>query len=308
MTADRSHPRLPPRLRPGDTIGIAAPASHFKQEAFELGLQKLQSMGFKTHIPEGLFKKSDYLAGGDEHRADLLNRLFGDRKIKGIICARGGYGSLRILNYLDFKGIRQNPKAFIGFSDITAILTVLVTHCRMIAYHGPTLVGLGQSPLPTQRVLQDVLQAETGLTIKSHAGVTLREGFAEAPILGGNLTTLCHLTGTPFMPQLKGYILLLEDNGEALYRIDRMLHQMKLAGCLDGIAGMILGRFENCGAIEDIYKVVLEVFEADDIPILAGFEVGHGHAETNLTLPLGMPATLDTSYRQVSFHIPTKAR
>jgi len=302
MNLSKNETLLAPRLKEGDTIGIVAPASHFVREKFNKGLAVLESMGFRTQITDDLFARKDYLAGSDEQRADLLNQAFADQKIKGIICARGGYGSLRILNLLDFEVIRKNPKVFVGFSDITAILWALYARCGLVTFHGPTVTGLGNSTLETTAALAQSLKTAERLEIRSKEGITLKEGQANGPIVGGNLTTLCHLLGTPFAPRFNGHILLLEDRGEAVYRIDRMLTQMKLAGCFGRLAGIILGEFRECGPKEDIYKLVQNIFDDTDMPIVAGFDIGH--CEPNTTIPLGLEATLDTNRSRILFRKP----
>ena len=137
-----SEPVLPRALKPGDTLGIAAPASSFDRQSFDAGIQVLESMNFNIAIPEGFFDQNGYLAGADQHRADLLSRLFADPRIDGIICARGGYGAMRILPLLDVDAISRHPKVFVGFSDITVLLGFLVERCGMVAFHGPTVTTL----------------------------------------------------------------------------------------------------------------------------------------------------------------------
>ena len=144
------------------------------------------------------------------------------------------------------------------------------------------------------------LSSEKPLEIVSEKGVTIRSGCSSGPVSGGNLTTLCHLVGTPFEPDYTGHILFLEDQGEAVYRIDRMLTQMRLAGCFDGLGGLLLGSFDNCGKDDEIFRVVESVFQGEDIPMLAGFEIGHG--KDNMTVPIGIDATLNTDRKMLLYH------
>ncbi|MDP2646774.1 MAG: LD-carboxypeptidase [Desulfobacterales bacterium] len=282
---------VPGFLMPGDTIGIVAPSSPFDMENFRRGVAVLEDMGFHVHAPEGLFKKSAYLAGSDSHRARMVNLLFSNAKIKGIVCARGGFGAMRILSLLNYEIIIKNPKFFIGFSDISAILSALYTRCGLITFHGPMVSSLGRATQRTKDALRSALLGDKKIEIRLKSGVTIQSGATRGPVIGGNLTTLVHLMGTPFMPSFKGHILFLEDRGEAAYRIDRMLTQMKMAGCFDGILGLALGYFNARNRMHEIFKIVAHVFTGLNIPILAGFDVGHGR--TNLTLPLGLPAALD---------------
>jgi len=292
----------PPRLRRGDTIGIVAPASHFDLEKFNRGIAVIESMGFNMSVSEGLFNKKEYFAGSDFKRAEMVDRYFADPNIKAIMCARGGYGSIRILSLLDYKIIQKNPKIFIGFSDVSAMLSALYLKCRLVTFHGPTVTTLANSDHRTKDSLLSMITSGEKLEIVVESGITIQPGSASGPVLGGNLNTLCHLLGTPFQPDFNGCILFLEDRGEAAYRIDRMLSQMKLAGCFNGLAGFILGAFEDCGDTDDIIRIAGDIFKDDKIPILAGLEVGHG--KRNLTIPTGLNATLNADLKVLSFHEP----
>ncbi len=298
----KNKPIRPPRLRPGDTIGVVAPAGPFERKLFSQGLSTLEAMGFQIRVPKEIFEKTGYLAGDDAHRAQLVNRLFKDPAIHAIVCARGGFGSLRILPRLDFDAIRENPKIFMGFSDITALLTAITTLGGLVSFHGPVVTTLANALKNTRDALSAAILSDAPLEVQSANGVVIRAGRAQGPVIGGNLTTLCHLLKTPFEARFKNHILLLEDRGEALYRIDRMLFQMKLAGCFEGIAGLVLGSFEGCGSLEDVFQVFEEHFKDIPVPILAGFDVGHG--EQNLTIPIGLDATLDADRHMLSFDEP----
>lgn len=286
----------------GDTIGIVAPASHFDEDTFYQGIAVLKSMGFHLAIPDELFLKKGYLAGTDTQRARLINRLFSQKEIKAILCARGGFGSIRVLSLLDYEIIRENPKIFVGFSDISALLWVLYTRCNLMCFHGPTVTGLAKATQQTKKSLLWWLTTNPKGEIRPQKGITIQSGSASGPVVGGNLTTLCHLIGTPYSLNFNKKILMIEDKGEAVYRIDRMLSQMKLAGCFDGIKGLVVGSFEDCGKLDEIYDVIFEIFRHTDIPVLAGFEMGHG--KTNITVPIGLAATLDADRQQLTFHDP----
>jgi muramoyltetrapeptide carboxypeptidase len=302
MDPSNKNPIRPPRLKPGDTIGIVAPAGPFDPRIFSQGLSTLESLGFRTRVSDEIFEKTGYLAGNDAQRAQLVNRLFKDPAINGIVCARGGFGSLRILPLVDFNVIRENPKVFIGFSDITALLTSITTRSGLVSFHGPLVTTLAKATEITRNTLLEAISSDMPLEIQPANSVVIQAGRAQGPLIGGNLTTLCHLLGTPFEPRFNHRILLLEDRGEAPYRIDRMLLQMKLAGCFDGIAGLVLGSFEGCGSPDAVFQVFEEHFRDISAPILAGFAVGHG--EQNLTLPLGIDAILDTDRQILTFAEP----
>lgn len=295
----------PARLKPGDTVGIVAPAGPFDPGKFMKGKTVLESMGFQTFFDDGIFQKHGFLAGTDIQRADQVNRLFADPAVQAIVCARGGYGSMRILSFLDFENIREHPKIFLGFSDISALLSVLYDRCGLVTFHGPVATTLANATEKTLTALEAVLTSSKTLKLTPEDAVVIKPGVCSGLVAGGNLTTLCHLVGTSYAPNLKGKILLLEDVGEMPYRIDRMLTQMKLAGCLNGIAGVILGVFKECGHQDEIVDIFDHKFEDADIPILAGFDIGHG--EHNLTIPMGLSATLDTDKKQLLFHEPATA-
>lgn len=290
---------LPARLVPGDTIGIAAPASPFKIRDFYRGIDVLQSMGFRTVVSGDIFKIKGYLAGSDEHRADVVNRLFADDNIKGIICARGGFGSIRTLSLLDFETIRKNPKVFAGFSDISVLLWTLYAKCGLVTFHSPLVTTLRNAGQKTRDAFFSALSSDKRLEIKPEKGTALKRGAAWGTVSGGNLSSLCHLVGTPFEPRFAGHILILEDRGEPAYKIDRMFMQMKLARCFDGLAGLVLGSFKDCGRAGDIFKIVKNIFKDESFPILAGLDMGHGHR--NITIPMGLDASLDTDKQVLVF-------
>jgi muramoyltetrapeptide carboxypeptidase len=296
--------RKPRRLGRGAVVGIAAPASPFDRETFERGVQVLRDMGFEIVIPEEITAAEGYLAGPDVQRAALLQHLFEDDRIDAVICARGGYGCLRILPLLDFERIAAHPKVFIGFSDVTALLAAITQRCGFAAFHGPVVTSLADGLESTRESLLSAIAADTAAVLRPAGAVTLRPGRARGVVCGGNLTTLCHLIGTPFPPSFRNRLLFLEDRGEAPYRIDRMLTQLKLAGCLEGVRGLALGSFTDCGSYEEVLGIFSERFADADIPILAGLPVGH--AEPNLTLPVGIKAVLDADGQTLSFDCATE--
>jgi muramoyltetrapeptide carboxypeptidase len=289
----------PRALKPGGTLGVVAPASPFDRKSFYAGVQVLESMGFCIVIPEEIYDKDGYLAGSDQNRAAQLNRLFADPEVDGIICARGGYGAMRILPLLDVGVVSSNPKVFVGFSDITALLFFLVEKCLMVSFHGPTVATLGKGDPATRERFYSVLTDPSPLALSTDTNNVITPGRATGRFFCANLTILCHLIGTPFLPDLHGQVLLIEDRGEAPYRIDRMLTHMLLAGCFDGLAGLALGTFANCGSSDMIHRIVADRVGEMGFPVQAGFNVGHG--DVNLTLPVGLPAKLDTDTGTLTF-------
>ncbi|MBU4054108.1 MAG: LD-carboxypeptidase [Proteobacteria bacterium] len=290
---------IPEPLKKGDTIGILAPASPFDPIRLEQGVSLISAMGFKTAIPKELYGSNGYLSAPDAIRADHIHRYFSNKNIKAIVCARGGYGSIRILSLLDYDLIGKNPKIFMGFSDITLLLAAFYSKCGLVTFHGPMVATLPSSDPVSRESFFNSLTLSSPLEMSLAEGVVICHGKAMGPLMGGNLTNLCHLMGTPFQPDSRGHILFLEDRGEALYRIDRMLTHLRLAGFLNGIRGLILGAFEGCGDYEAIMGLADEMCGGGEIPIFAG--LGSGHGKRNLTLPMGLPAVLDTENGSLMF-------
>jgi len=201
---------------------------------------------------------------------------------------------------VDYDLIGKNPKIFVGHSDISALISSMYSRCGLVTFHGPLITTLPDAPQATREAMIAAMSTDRRIEISPRHAITLRSGSARGPVCGGNLTTLCHLTGTSFEPDLKNHLVVLEDRGEVGYRIDRMLSHMKLAGCLDDLAGLVLGDFTDCGPIEEIHRIFMNIFEHEDIPIVAGFEFGHG--KQNITVPMGIVADLDADNQVLSFH------
>ena len=300
MPLDPKYIKKPSRLIAGDTLGIIAPSSPFDKLKFHSGISVLEEMGFTVFFSETIFEQKGYLAGSDAHRADIINSMFANPDIKGIICARGGYGALRILPMIDFNTVASHPKVFIGCSDVTVLLNAFYSKCGMVSLHGPMIESLAKASDQTKQSLRDVLLKEQALTVPCKDRIVIHSGVASGIMAGGNLTTLCHLVGTPFEPDFSGQILLLEDIGESPYRIDRLLMHMKLAGCFEQIRGIVLGSFKGCGEPDLVYQIFDDIFSNARFPILAGFDIGHD--EPNLTIPFGINASFDTAAGNLSFN------
>ena len=296
----------PPRLKPGDTIGIAAPAGPFEPKPFQDGIMALEAMGFQVYRGPALFDQMGYLAGTDEARAGDLAHLFRNPEVKAIICARGGYGCMRLLPLIDWEAIRCYPKIFMGFSDITVLLTLFYQRAELMTYHGPVVTQLGTLPDESRAAMVRALTTNEEIVICPARPVVLHPGVAAGPLLGGNLTLLCHLLGTPYAPRVDGHVLFLEDTGEALYRIDRMLWHLKLAGWFDKIAGLVLGRFTDCGGMNAICDLAADLCRGRKIPVLAGFDFGH--EAPNLTIPVGGNAVMDTVAGSLQINAPGQRR
>jgi len=296
---------LPGRLCPGDAVAVIAPSSPFDREKFQKGIAVLADMGLCPIFSEKIFETNRYLAGSDAHRTQVIHESFNDPDVKGIFCARGGYGALRLLPLIDFEVISAQKKVFMGCSDVSALLNAFFARCGLVTFHGPMMESLGGASQPTRQALVDALFSGSPIAVAPEHPVTIGSGLCSGIVSGGNLTTLCHLVGTPYQPDFSGHILMLEDVGEQPYRIDRMLTHMRLAGCFEGIAGLALGSFKNCGEMDLIYRIFEDIFAGGAIPILAGFDMGHD--EPNLTIPLGLTATLDADNGRLWYHGPAVA-
>ena len=290
----------PAALREGDCIGLAAPASPFREEALYEGVAVLQDMGFRVRYGQRVFEKYRYLAGRDAERAGELQALFADPDVKAIFCCRGGYGSQRLLPLLNANAIRVNPKLFMGYSDLTSLLCYLDACCGLTTLHGPVVCGDLSHELGTaaRRQLKGVLTGDMKAMQPpadcQEALTVLHAGDAEGRLLGGCLSVFACTIGTPFQPPTQGAILFLEDRGERLYAIDRLLTTLKLSGLLQGVRGLVFGCLERVGADADLpydaKDVILDVLGDLDIPILYGFP--SGHCRQPLTLPFGVAAAI----------------
>ena len=291
----------PPRLRPGDRVGVLAPASPCPINELETGCSILEKLGLEVVVDVGSESlQSGYLAGSDEYRASRFNQFVQDPEIRGLFCARGGYGSLRILPELSYDLIRSTPKPLVGFSDITALLLACHKQTGLVCFHGPTVSTLATADQDTVDSLWQALSSIEPLQVHFPKALCLEPGSCEGTLLGGNFTTLSHLLGTDFLPSFAGTILLLEDRGEPTYRIDRMLTQLLHTGFFGDVAGLILGDFSESGPRDELNELVQERLASTSFPILSGVPIGH--EKQNLTLPLGLPATLDAGAGTLTYH------
>lgn len=306
--AERRRPIVkPPRIQAGDTIGLMIPASaNWNPVDVDVLLESLAALGLKGKLGKHVFDRYGYLAGRDEDRAADLNAMFRDPEVKAIHCIRGGWGSARLLPLLDFDAIAKNPKAIIGYSDITALLLALHAKTGLVTFHGPN--GASEWNPTNVEWLQRVLWQGEAATFENprEAGEllapvknrtrTLRAGVARGRLLGGNLTVLTALLGSSYVPDFTGAILFLEDIDEAPYRIDRMLVQLKLAGVLGKLAGFVWGNCTDCGPGEGygsltIPDVLRDHIEPLGIPAYSG--AMFGHINRQFTLPVGAEVELD---------------
>jgi muramoyltetrapeptide carboxypeptidase len=283
---------IPPRLEQGDGIGIIAPAGPIADPELQPGADLLTSLGFKVFLSSHVLGKKDYLAGDDRVRLRDLHDMFRDDKIKAILCARGGYGTLRLLESIDYEIIRENPKILVGYSDITALLVALHKRTGLVTFHGPMLRDFRRNQHENLSSLLRLVGSGDKLSLPLPDGEIICPGKAEGVLVGGNLNLLCHLLGTSFIPAPKGKILFIEEKGEPLYRVDRMLTHLKLSGFLRKCAGIVFGEFMECGDDSSLTQVLQDRTLDLDVPVVTGLRAGHG--EENVTLPIGVRASLDT--------------
>ena len=292
----------PSVLKPGDTIGIVAPAGPIDSGDFKRHLSFLEESGFRVRTGPHLYDREAYLAGDDAKRLSDLHTLFGDKEIQAIFCARGGYGTMRLLSGIDYDLILKNPKILVGYSDITALLSAIFKRTGLAVFHGPMVQGFADLNETTRSHLFQLLSSDCATLNGDERTRTLFPGKATGRLMGGNLTLLCHLLGTPYLPNLKQGLLFMEDRGESLYRIDRMLTHLELSGRLEEISGLIAGRFEQCGDGEAIDKLLKNRLAHLNIPVLADFPVGHG--PDNLAWPLGITSELDADRKTIKLLEP----
>ena len=301
-------PIRPPRLARGSRVALVAPAGPLLERDDLIRAQALcRALGYEPLLGPNTAQHHGYFAGTDEQRLTDLNGALQDPKVTAVWCIRGGYGTTRILDRVDFDALARRPKPVIGYSDITAILNAATRHTGVITFHAPMARAamppfsrwhferVLASPEPAGR-LGRLPAAPDVLLPHDHRIVALRGGVAEGPLVGGNLTLLQCLVGTPHFPELEGAILFLEDVGEDLYRVDRMLAHLRMVGALDRLAGLAVGRFtELKRAMSDgalgFDEVLATYFLPLGVPVAYGFPVGH--IDDQWTIPLGVRARLD---------------
>jgi muramoyltetrapeptide carboxypeptidase len=298
----------PPRLKAGDKLAIVAPGSYISEEELQDSIKNLSQLGFEATYSEKVLLQSGYFAGTDNDRAKDLMEKISDKKIKGIICARGGYGCSRILPMLDYDVIRANPKVLIGYSDITALLYGIYQKSGLISFHGPvgTSTFNDYSVHNFKRVLMNPERNETFKNSTSGDdenvyGVTsIVKGKGKGRLVGGNLSIMVSLIGTEFDVDYSGKIIFMEEIGEEPYRVDRMLTQLIQAGKFKNAAGVMMGIFRKCEVKENsdltvksfnLMEVLKDRFESLKIPVVYG--MSFGHVKDKFTIPFGALAELD---------------
>ncbi|NVK65110.1 MAG: LD-carboxypeptidase [Flavobacteriales bacterium] len=291
---------VPKRLKKGDTIGIAASAGPIRTrkevEEFE---KVLHQLGYQTKLGKNVFKQDGYFSASDEERAAEFMELIEDQEVNGIFFIRGGWGCARLLELLDYESITQHPKVIMGFSDITALLNAITSETGIVTFHGPggNSTWNEYSVNYINRLLRKAEKVTFENTHSDHPIATYSTGEAEGILYGGNLSVLCGMIGSDYLPDWSEKILFLEDVAEEPYRIDRMLTQLKLAGVFEQISGLVLGNFRKCIAEEPHRSFTLEeVFEQHfkdaKIPVFYGAQIGH--IRNKFTVPVGVKVRMNS--------------
>lgn len=288
----------PERLKKGDTVAVIAPASPPNKENLKRGLQFIEELGLQYKLGKSLYAEYGYLAGNDEERLTDLHEMFLDDEVKGIICAGGGYGTARIASAIDYEMIKNHPKVFWGYSDITFLHTSIRQQTGLVTFHGPMLASdigkEGANQISKDTFLQ--LFSPTDLNYSLSPIEEMVPGTAEGPLAGGNLSLLSSSMGTQFEINTKGKILLIEDINEEPRAVDRMLNQLYMAGKLQEAAGILVGDFNNCVPERELSLTLKEVLDhyikLADRPALKGFKMGH--CSPHIAVPFGTEARMNT--------------
>lgn len=284
--------RKPAPLRKGDVVGVVAPGGATNAMAVTAGVQIFEDLGYRVLVGSSVFRRDGYLAGSDAERAADLMEMFERPEVRAIVAARGGYGSGRLLPRLDIEVVRQHPKVFVGYSDVTFLLNHFVQRGDLVTFHGPMIAGLAEHPDAATRLLA-MLSGDRSVWNLS-AREVVQPGMAEGVIVGGCLSVIAATLGTPYEIETAGRLLFLEDVNEKPYRIDRLLTHLRQAGKLDGVVGVIFGEMAGCVAdaheAVSVRDVIRAAFAEAPYPVALGLPTGHGGGD--VTLPLGIRARL----------------
>lgn len=287
----------PPALRPGDTVGIIAPASNIQREALEAGCRSLERMGYRPFFADSILDRDLFFAGSVERRVNELHQMFRREDVRAVLCARGGYGANYLLPHLDLELIRQHPKSLAGYSDVTCLLTYLLDSIGLVTFHAPMVAKDFAHPHGVDESSWNAaLGSSDPWSLNSQSGLTgLVDGEVRGILYGGCVSILVASLGTPFEIHTDGKILFLEDVAAKPYQIDRMLMHLKLAGKLKNVRGVVFGQMLDCiqSAVQEytLPQIVTRVLRDCNVPVAFGLRSGHVN-ERNITLPFGVEARL----------------
>ena len=298
--------RLPPPLSAGARVALVAPAGPLRgAEELDASIANVRALGWEPLPGANVLARHDYLCGTDAERLRDLNAALADDSVDGIWCVRGGYGAMRLLPHVDWASLTRRPRALIGFSDVTALHAAASTRSDLVTYHGPTARGT-LTPFSRDSLVRAVVEARDPCGTAPSAR-TLRGGRAHGRLVGGNLALLAALAGTPYAPDYRGALVILEDIGEPAYRIDRMLRQLMLSGAFDRAAGLVAGHFTEPTPGRELSMSTLdallgEVADVAGVPAIAGVPLGH--IDDQWTVPLGAMAQLDADTLTLTVELP----
>ncbi len=307
----------PKRLSKGDTVALITPASGVEEGVFERALLNIEDLGFRVKTGKNARARNGFLAGNDRERIADLHTAFADKSVKAVWCARGGYGMTRILPDVDFKLIKNNPKIFIGYSDITALHTAIYQKTGLVTFHGPVaassysdyvkdhLINVISNPSANYKI--EISPTNFVNESSVYKTQTITPGKTSGKLIGGNLSLLAAMTGTPFaLKNTTGKILFIEDVGEAPYRIDRMLTQLLQSIDMKSLSGIALGIFKDCETKDENSQSLMEVLKdrLGDLKIPVIYGLSFGHISDQCTLPVGIKAELDTEKALITLTEP----
>lgn len=306
MPSLRSTRTKPAALKPGDTVGIVAPASNLQREMLEAGCRALEGLGYKPFYFDSILDRDLYFAGSLERRKRELEEMFANDEVRAIICARGGYGANYLLGRIDLSKIAANPKIFVGYSDITTLLTWFSDQTNLVTFHGPMVTkDFSHSNGVDLNSWSAALSGTSAWNVNTDEVTGLADGTAEGTMYGGCLSMLTASLGTPYEIRTAGTILFMEDIFAKPYQIDRMLMQLKLAGKFEGVCGIIFGEMLDCiqspGQDYTLQEVISRVLADLGVPVAYGLRSGHVSRE-NVTLPIGIQSQLQVSGNRVTLN------
>lgn len=310
----------PKSLKPGDTIGIIAPGSFISEKELNTCSTNIKKLGFNVYFSGKVLSKYGYLGGTDRERADDVNEMFSNNDVDGIICARGGYGCSRILPLIDYDLIKKNPKVISGYSDITSLLYGIFSQTGLVCFHGPVgvssfndfTVDAFSRVVMNPGIAGEFFSKPESEKKENYRIYTIVSGKGKGKLVGGNLSVVLSMMGTPYDIDTNGKIIFLEEVGEEPYRIDRMLTQLLQAGKLDKAAGIIMGVFIDCEPEKrntsitnsfSLKEVLFEKLSVLKVPVIYG--MSFGHVKNKFTLPLGIEAELNTDMQSLTLLEPS---
>lgn len=303
--------KYPNKLNKGDTVGLICPCSAIKTERIGQCVKAMEDLGYIVKTADNLDTDyAGYMAGSGKVRGEWINKMFADPEVKAIFCIRGGDGGSRAMEYLDYEVIKNNPKIFVGYSDVTSMHLAITQNCGFVTFHGPMVSSniVDDFDDDTKKSLYEAINADGAYEFKNPKGFALEvlhEGRASGKLIGGNLSLLSASIGTPYEVDTKGNILFIEEVLEQMSKIEKWTYHLRNSGKLRECSGIILGQFTHCENKEcpeyDVIKCLTDIFEGLDIPVMYNIQSGHGNPM--MTLPMGVVCSMDTASKKITFEV-----